>query len=243
LYSTINEGYPKVYDFINPHKKVNTRSLGNKLFTIRAVFKIMKASMPVLRQAVLQGQYTYPEGLYFGGKTKEPQIKALHPLIDSICEPYSTVFAIDLHTGYGERGTLHLFPNPVDEQTKKNMESVFEGYSIDWGDSDDFYTVTGDFVNLVSQLNKDKTFIPMTFEYGTMDSQTTKGSLKSIHIMILENEGEHYGYKKERDSLRVKTDIMEMYYPTDPEWRQKVIDDTEQMFKTILPRYLKISEK
>jgi hypothetical protein len=243
LYSTINEGYPKVHDFINPHKKVNTRSLGNKLFTIRAVFKIMKASMPVLRQAVLQGQYSYPEGLYFGGKTIEPQIKALQPLIDSICEPYTTVFAIDLHTGYGERGTLHLFPNPVDEQTKKNMESVFEGYSIDWGDSDDFYTVTGDFVNLVSQLNKDKTFIPMTFEYGTMDSQTTKGSLKSIHIMILENEGEHYGYKKERDSLRVKSNIMEMYYPSDPEWRQKVMDDTERMFKTILPRYLEMREK
>jgi hypothetical protein len=238
LYSTVNEGYPKVYDFINPKGKVNTRSCGNKMFTIRAIFKILKASMPVLRQAVLQGQYQYPEGLYFGGKTFEPQIKTLTPLIDSITEPYQTVFTVDLHTGYGERGKLHLFPNPVDEKTKKNMETVFAGYQIDWGDSGDFYTVTGDFVDFTGKLNKDKTFIPMTFEYGTMDSQTTKGSLKSIHIMILENQGDHYGYKKERDSVKVKEDLLEMYYPSDTEWRTKVMKDTEAMFKTILPRFL-----
>jgi hypothetical protein len=238
LYSTVNEGYPKVYDFINPKGKVNTRSLGNKMFKIRAVFKILKASMPVLRQAVLQGQYQFPEGLYYGGNGFEPQIKDLAPVIDSICEPYKTVFTLDLHTGYGETGKLHLFPNPVDEKTRKNMENIFAGYQIDWGDSDDFYTVTGDFVDFTGKLNNDKNFIPMTFEYGTMDSQTTGGSLKSIHIMILENQGNHYGYKKERDSLKVKHDILEMYFPSDNEWRIKIIKDTREILKVILPRFL-----
>lgn len=240
LYSAVNEGYPEVYDLINPKGPVNSKSLGNRFFFVKAVTNILKASMPVLRQAVLQGQYQFPEGLYYGGNTFEPQIKSLSPIIDSICEPYNTVFALDLHTGYGEKGKLHLFPNPVDSTTKVFMEDLFSGYQIDWGDSDDFYTITGDFVNFVWQLNKDKSFIPMTFEYGTMDSQKTSGSIKSIHIMILENQGEHYGYKKERDSVKVKNDLMEMYYPSSTEWRQQVMKDTENIFQAIIPRYLNL---
>ncbi len=240
VYSTVNEGYPKVYSFINPYGKVNTKSCANRMFTIRAMFKIIKASMPVLRQAILQGQYQYPEGLYYGGKTFEPQIKQLALLIDSICEPYNTVFTGDFHTGYGERAKLHLFPNPVDENTRKRMEGVFQGYQIDWGDSKDFYTTTGDFVNFTGELNKNKKFIPMTFEYGTLNSQKTKGSLKSIHNMILENQGFQFGYKKERDSLKVKKNFIEMYYPSDQEWRIKIMSDTEIMFKTIIPRFINI---
>lgn len=240
LYSTVNEGYPKVYSFINPKGKVNTKSCKNRLFKVRAVFKIIRASMPVLRQAVLQGQYQFPEGLYFGGSNFEPQTVALVPVISSICEPYKIVFSMDLHTGYGEKGKLHLFPNSVEDAERKQLESIFSGYQIDWSDSDDFYTVTGDFVDFTGQLNKGKGFLPMSFEYGTLNSQTTKGSLKSIHIMILENQGKHHGYKKERDSLKVHKDFIEMYNPSSEEWRNKIMKDTEEMFKIILPRYAKL---
>ncbi|HCC32075.1 MAG TPA: hypothetical protein DEQ03_18785 [Marinilabiliales bacterium] len=239
-YSIVNEGYPKLYSFINPNGKVNTRSCGNRMFKIRAIFKIINASMPVLRQTVLQGQYQYPKGLYFGGKTFEPQIQALTPLIDSICEPYKIIFTTDLHSGYGERGKLHLFPNPVDSLTRSRMEPIFAGYPIDWGDTKDFYTVTGDFVNLTGELNRGKIFIPMTFEYGTMNSQTTKGSLNSIRIMVLENQGHQFGYRHEADSVKVKNDFIEMYNPSSEEWRLKVITDTWNMYKTILPRFLSI---
>jgi hypothetical protein len=241
LYSTINTGYPKVYSFINPKGKVNTKSCKNRMFNVRAIFKIIRASMPVLRQAVLQGQYAYPEGLYFGGQKPEPQIAAITPIIDSICDPYKVIFVTDLHTGYGERGKLHLFPNPVDSLTKRRMENLFTGYSIDWGDSKDFYTVTGDFVGFVGNLNKEKVFIPMTFEYGTMNSQTTKGSLKSIKIMVLENQGNRFGYKKERDVLKIREDFMEMYNPSSQEWRTKVMNDTETIFTKIIPRFIETS--
>ena len=133
----------------------------------------MKAGMPALRQAILQGQYQFPEGLYYGGNTYEPQIIALNPIIDSITEPYNLIFALDLHTGYGEKGRLHLFPNPVDPETKKRMETIFSGYRIDWGDSDDFYTVTGDFVGFISKLNSGKDFIPMAFGGRTLVVKNT----------------------------------------------------------------------
>jgi len=243
LYSTANEGYKKVYSFINPKGKVNTKSCGNIFFSFKAILKIIRATMPVLRQAIVQGQYQYPEGLYYGGNYFEPQICRLNPIIDSICEQYKTVFITDLHTGYGEKGKLHLFPNPVDVETRKRIEIIFAGYQVDWGDSKDFYTTTGDFVDFTGQLNKGKYFIPMTFEYGTMNSQTTKGSLKSIKNMILENQGNLYGYKKERDSIKVHDKFMKMYNPSSEEWRLKIMKDTEDIFKTVISRYLETDFK
>lgn len=237
LYETRNEGYSQVYDLINPQKKVRVNSLENRFFFVKAINEIRKASLPVLRQAVLQGQYNYPEGLYFGGKAPEPQIEVLEPVIAQISQPYNRIMILDLHTGYGERGKLHLFPNPMEDEERRKLESMFDGFEIDWGDTDDFYTVTGDFAGFVGSINPGKEFYPMVFEYGTLNSQTTMGSLKSIHIMILENQGYQHGFASAKDSLRVKADLLEMYFPESENWRNYSMQQTRDVFDVVLPRF------
>lgn len=237
LYKIVNESYPKVNSFINPTKKVDVSKCSNRCFFLRSMNLVRKESIPVLRQAILQGQYQFCEGLYFGGKDFEPQIKFLKPFLDSICMPYKLVMEIDLHTGYGEKGVLHLFPNPVPENVKKLVENIYSGYTIDWGDNKDFYIVTGDFINYMGEINQNKKYIPMTFEYGTLNSQTTVGSIKSLHRMVMENEGFHYGYKSSRDSLKVNKKFIEMYFPSDQKWREQIMQETIEMFETILPRF------
>jgi hypothetical protein len=241
LYKTVNEGYPAVSDLINPEGPVNTGSAGNIFFEIRSVLKIISASMPVLRQAILQGQYQFPKGVYYGGSEPEPQIREIAPYITKYAAGYPLVMIIDLHTGYGERGKLHLFPNPVkDPKIRAMMEKIFEGYGIDWGDTDDFYTVTGDFTSYLESLLKGVTFIPMAFEYGTLDSQTTVGSIKSLHITLLENQGFNYGYKSDKDKTEVQNNFKEMYFPSSPEWRSKVISDSRVIMKDVLKRFREI---
>jgi hypothetical protein len=227
-----------VYDLINPQEKVNTSSIGNRFFFVKAINEIRKASMPVLRQAVLQGQYQYNQGLYFGGTQPEPQIDSLQNLLKSYTHPYGKILVLDLHTGYGERGKLHFFPNPLQGEERERMENLFEGYTIDWGDSDDFYTITGDFVSFIGAMNPGKEFYPMLLEYGTLNSQTTMGSLKSIHIMILENQGHQHGYASAKDSIRIKGDLLEMYYPRSENWRNYILMQTEKVFGTLLPRFI-----
>ena len=237
LFKIVNTGYAKVKDFINPTNPVNLSSYQHRFFFLRAMNMVRKASIPVLRQAILQGQYQYKNDLYYGGQSFEPQIKEITPFLDSICKPYKFVMEIDLHTGYGKRGVLHLFPNPVPEKIKKLTEEIYKGYHIDWGDNKDFYIVTGDFINFIAEINDDKKYIPMTFEYGTLNSQTTIGSIKSLHRMIMENQGFHFGYKSKRDSLKVRKKFIEMYYPSSKSWREQIMDETIEMFKTILPRF------
>jgi hypothetical protein len=235
LFSTENQGYSELYSMLNPEGKVSTGSLKNRFFLLVAIERLIEKSMKSLRQAILQGQYEYPEGLYFGGTDFEPQMAMLMPVFKQYAEEYETVLNIDLHTGYGELGVLHLFPNPVDDPVVKGaMEHIFKGYVIDWGDSDDFYTINGSFTDFIGLLMPDKLYVPMVFEYGTLNSQTTLGSIRSIHNMILENQGFQHGYCSADDERRVKANFMEMYNPSSEAWRSKVLFDTRELMEKVM---------
>jgi len=239
LFNTKNEGYGKLYGMLNPQGEANHRSFKNKHFHLVAIQKILAESMSVLRQAILQGQYDYPEGLYFGGKKLEPQIVAITPILQEKMNPYSRILTVDLHTGYGENGTMHLFPNPVaDADIKTEMEELFAGYTIDWGDSDDFYSYSGSFADYIGSLVPGKKYYPMPFEFGTLDSQKTFGSLRSLHFMILENQGFHHGYKNEKTEAKIKENFRELLFPSNHAWRSKAIMDAKKILELVLERLL-----
>ncbi len=238
LYSYKNEGYRTLNKFLNQKEKVSLTSLGNFFFQLHAIQKIIRNSMGSLRQAVLQGQYQYEKGIYFGGKALEPSIVAVTPLIQQAAQTYDLVFNIDLHTGYGANGTLHLFPNPLKDKDKKTrIENIFEGYPIDWGDGDDFYIITGDFTTYVGSTVPDKDYMTMIFEFGTLDTQTTMGSIKALHNVMMENQGFQYGYDSKKDEIEVESRYLQGYYPPSPEWRSKVLHDAREVLMQAIKKY------
>jgi hypothetical protein len=225
-------------DLINPQGSVDTASAANIFFELRAIRKIISAGMPALTQAIAQGQYEFPKGIMYGGSAPEPQIKSITPFIKKFTAGYPLIMNIDLHTGWGERGTLHLFPNPInDKKIRAMVEKVFDGYSIDWPDNNNFYTVTGDFPGHLEKIITQGAFLPMTFEYGTLDSQTTVGSIKSIHITILENQGFNFGYKSDKIKAEVEKNFRDVYFPSSPAWRTKVIKDSRIMTEKALKQF------
>ncbi|MCY1722430.1 M14 family metallopeptidase [Prolixibacteraceae bacterium Z1-6] len=241
LFQTQNDGFVSLYDMLTPTGKVNMNSLENRFFMLKAINQIAQKGMPALLQAFAQGQYQFQEGIYFGGNEFEQQVSILSKVISEKAAPYQTVLNLDLHTGFGERGTLHLFPNPVeDPELRQKMEKVFDGYPINWGDSDNFYTVSGQFVEYIGELLSDKTSIPMLMEFGTLNTSKTIGSVKSAHVTITENQGAHYGYKSEKDSLKVKAGYYEMFYPPSEKWRTNAITISKEMMESIVKNFLEL---
>jgi hypothetical protein len=239
LFESKNPGYGTLYDMLNPQGKFSKGSLRSQFFYMIAIGKMLKESMSTLRQAILQGQYEYPEGVYFGGTTFEPQIDSLQTILPDYFANYETILEIDLHTGYGARRVLHLFPNPVDNaEIKRKTESVFEGHTIDWGDSGDFYTISGGFADaFLRKINPDATYLYMVFEWGTFDSQKTFGSLKSLQKILNENQGHHHGYKNEKQEQKVKKEIVEAYYSSSDAWRSEVIESGRDMMQLVIKTY------
>jgi hypothetical protein len=237
LFDTKNEGYGKVYGMLNPRGEASHNSIRSRHQHLISIRNILAHSMRALRQAVMEGQYEYPEGLYFGGKDIEPQIAALAPLLRRTMQPYGKILTIDLHTGYGENGRMHLFPNPVEDPgIRAEMEELFAGYTIDWGDSEKFYIIKGSFADYVGAQAPGKTCYPMGFEFGTLDSQKTLGSIRSLHIMVLENQGFQHGYRNEKAAAKIKKDFVEMFYPSGEVWRSKAISDVRIILELVFQR-------
>lgn len=242
LFSIKNSGYEEMNDFLNPKSPSDLTSWKDQFFALRAIFKIALNGTEKLRQAVLQGQYEYAKGIYFGGKTFEPQKDILEEIFLSVIRNRKVVLLVDLHTGYGERGKSHLFPNPPSsEHVRYLTEKVFAGYKTDWGDTKDFYTTYGDLISYVGKLMPPGTnYIPMALEYGTLNSQTTKGTIDSIHRMILENQSYFYGCVKPEDCQEIRTQFREMFYPSSPAWRSHIMEDSEKLFGNAVDRLLSI---
>lgn len=234
LFETKNDGFIALYDMLTPNGQLNMNSLGNKFFMLTAINQIARKGMPALLQAFAQGQYKFQEGIYFGGYDFEEQVAIISEVLSEIASPYHTLLNLDLHTGFGERGELHLFPNPIDDpELKAKTEAVFDGYQIDWGDSDNFYTVHGQFVEYIGDLFPDKTSIPMLLEFGTLNTGSTMGAVKSAHISIVENQGAHYGYKSQKDSLKALAGYYEMFYPPSGKWRSNALTVSKEMMGEI----------
>lgn len=237
LYHQRNPGYARVYDLLNPTGMADPRSAAYRLFPLRALWAIARTGMAPLRQAVLQGQYEFPRGLFYGGSEPEPQRALLDSLFRRETEGKGLVAIIDLHTGFGVRGRASLFPNhPPDDSVRMWTEQLFAGHTIDWPDSTS-YSVQGEFCDYVGEiLPEDARYVPMVLEFGTMDSQTTKGSIHSIKTTLIENQAHQFGCVSDEACRQIRAEFREMYFPSSPSWRTKILIDARLLFGHVIER-------
>jgi hypothetical protein len=86
-------------------------------------------------------------------------------------------------------------------------------------------------------LSDEQIFVPITFEFGTLDSQTTRGSLKSLKTLVDENQAFHFGYEAEEDKKTISKEMGLLFYPESSEWRSKVISDGRTYLKLLIERF------
>lgn len=212
LFKNENSGYGLLENLLNPKEKISRLK-----FYLKAILGIKKYGMDSLRKAIVRGQYQFSEGIFFGGKDFEPQVKMIQDTVTHLCESYKQVLMIDLHTGYGQKGKLHLFGDRSPYIDQKHMDEVFHQLPVDYGQEKDFYTVTGGFTVFMAKLFHQKSkFAGLCFEFGTIDSHKTLGSLDSLYRMVNE--------KNDRKSF------IEMFYPSSPEWRESVVRQFKESF-------------
>lgn len=234
-----DSGYKNLYDYLNPNDPATYGLWSEIKFMWNAVVKMVRYGLENLRNAILRGQYTYPEGLYYGGNTIAKQWDLMNQLIDKYVAGHSKVFVIDLHTGYGARGKLHLLANGKKEGNP--LTEVFtEPGEIDYGSDKKFYSIQGEmlsfFIHEINYKLKDKApaSVGITFEYGTLDSQKTTGSIESLRRMVYENQNFWHPANNPADAEKIKHDFQEMFFPSDREWRKTILDQTEEKTKKII---------
>jgi hypothetical protein len=240
LFAKKNEAYAKMYSFLNPQSKVKAGYFRDGLFFIKTVYMIIKFSKKTLKESTVLGQYEFNNGIFYGGNDFEPQKQWLEHLLSEKTNDYAFVFLIDLHTGLGTRGRLHYLPGYAQSPNNSTLlEELFEDYTIDWPNTGkEFYIPTGLFRQYVGNLiSPDKKFIRVAFEYGTLNSQHITGASRSLHNVIIENQGFHHGYENRKTERLVKHRFREMFFPSSKVWRSQILKQTSEILPVLIERY------
>ncbi len=241
LHKYDDSSYLQLDAFLNPTGQPDPSFWGYFKFIGSSIFHIAKYKLENLRRSILQGQYSKEKGLFYGGSQNPYQEQLLNLIHDQYTMLYKNVVIIDLHTGYGEKGRMHLLSNrfnsltDVQNQTHKNLLiKIFEEKSINFSDEKNFYNVNGEMVGYLNHLNfknPEVNSAVITFEYGTLDSQKASGSIESLRRMVLENQ--NYWYGQNDKSAEIKSSFEEMFNPQDSTWRKKIIEQTFEQWSKI----------
>lgn len=240
---TSNKAYPQVKDFLQPTGPMGNAFWHETGFYLSLVKEAIFTGADTVSDALLTGQYEYPDGVYYGGNGDEKSTAYLKGVFNDCLESdYQNIIHVDIHSGYGPRYNMVIF-NSLGDPTSE-ADSIAEiGYEyIIAQDSEDFYPTSGDttnyFYTLAKNKNSDKTLYSTCFEFGTIGDDFFS-SILSLKYTVDENRQYHYPTSDPITAEMVHQNHLELFYPTEAEWRMKTIVDFSAAFYGVLDAKLK----
>lgn len=238
-----NKDYPKVYKFLGP-----TGKMGNALWNEVAFYgKLAKEALTVgadtVSDALLGGQYEYPEGVYYGGKGDEVSTAYLKSVFqDCLNGQYENIVHIDIHSGYGPRYNMVIFNSVFETMTEAETKETFGYDYVISHDSESFYATTGDttdyFYRLAESVETDKELFSTCFEFGTIGDDFLD-TILSLKYTVEENRQHWYPTDNETSAEIVRQNYLELFYPTETQWREKTVADFKTAAQGVLGAKLK----
>ena len=113
-------------------------------------------------KTVSPGQFKDEKYLEYGGRKLEPQSKYFVNLLKKIMPNFQDIIALDLHTGLGDCGRLHMLTGGEEKQLSRSLfNELFltdedeEHYVFTPPDTEGFYQVHGAVNSAFADLSKD----------------------------------------------------------------------------------------
>ena len=202
------------------------------------------SSVP-LDNGLNNGQYDFPDGINYGGRMPRPQQAFLTEKIGPIlARPYKKTLYLDFHTGLGANGVLAVIlgkkpaPGP-----KRELQTMFGSHKADGIEITDpattpgFFATYGDVIDFVPHLSSQpEAFLAVTMEYGTMGLDPIN-ELRSANRMILDSEKYNFQCSSQQVCDEIDANTREMFNPTDPLWRCKVLREADLVFRTLREQF------
>jgi predicted deacylase len=143
-----------------------------------------------VRDAISRGQYSHPDGLYFGGDRVEASTRILADVAQRHLGRARTVLSVDLHTGHGTAGTYTLLsqspPGAADDEwLRRHFDPDRIEATIDNPDATTPAKV-GQLALGIAELLPDTEYHTVTFELGTVPNTR----------MILAERAEHWVHRR-----------------------------------------------
>ncbi len=232
-----NQDYSNLNLALNPSRPIRNLWRENLDLLYNTIQNLTKYGLSSLRGAVLFGQQSFPGGLYYSGRKYQLETNLIMDLIGRALSIYDAVLQVDMHTGYGPRYQMSLINSPAEKRIPDQLEKLFNYPRILQADPDQFYSMKGDMINWVYQLQEENypaaKYYGTAFEFGTYGEGILK-EIASLKTMILENQVRKYGADSDHSRVKIAKDIKDLYFPGEDKWKEKALQDCRQAFSGIL---------
>ena len=227
-----NTEYPKVDTFLGPTGKIGNGLWHEVGFYMSLAKTALTEGADTVSDALLTGQYEYPQGVYYGGNGDEASTVYLKDVFSRCLDSdYEDIVHIDLHSGYGPRYNMVIFNSVYETMNEAESVAAFGYDHVIAYDSESFYATTGDttdfFYRLAEQKQAEAELYSTCFEFGTIGEEFFD-TILSLKYTIDENRNHWYPTDNAVTEQIIHENYMELYYPTETQWREKTVED----FKT-----------
>ena len=224
-----NQDYPKVDTFLGPTGKIGNALWREVGFYLSLGKTAIAEGADTVSDALLGGQYQYPQGVYYGGTGDEASTVYLKDVFARcLTSSYENVVHIDIHSGYGPRYNMVIFNSVFETMSEADSREAFGYDHIIAHDSESFYATTGDttdyFYRLAEQMDTDKELFSTCFEFGTI-GDAFFDTILSLKYTVDENRNHWYPTDNATSAEIVRQNYLELFYPTETEWREKAVED------------------
>ena len=238
-----NKEYPKVDTFLGPTGKIGNALWHEAGFYLSLGKTAITDGADTISDALLTGQYEYPEGVYYGGNGDEASTAYLKDVFGKCLDSdYENIVHIDLHSGYGPRYNMVIFNSVYETMNEAESQKAFNYDHVIAYDSESFYATTGDttdyFYRLAEQKQAEAELYSTCFEFGTI-GDAFFDTILSLKYTIDENRNHWYPTSNKTTAQVIHENYMELYYPTETAWREKTVEDFLTATKGILEAKLK----
>ena len=240
---SVNKEYPKVESLLSPKKSMKNAFWHEVGFYGSLVKNVVSEGANTISDALLGGQYEYPQGVYFGGLGDQESTTYLKGVFEKTLQgAYENIVHIDVHSGYGPRYNMVIFNSVYETMNEAETKALFGYDNVISYDSESFYATTGDttdfYYRLKDKMGADTELFSTCFEFGTI-GDSFLDSVISMKYTVEENQNHWYPTKNKTMQEIVKERYQELFYPTEKEWREKTVADFAQDCKGVLNAKLK----
>jgi hypothetical protein len=208
-------GYAAFDGLLNPRRPPSRWDA----FVLRGLAAILRYGVPALKQALVTGQYEYPQGLFFGGQGPTATLEILRERLPGWVEDCERVVHLDFHTGLGPWKTWKLLVDePLSAAHRSWLADCFEAGAFEVCDSRGVaYHARGTFGPWCVAQTPGRDYLYLCAEFGTYSAMRIVAGLRA------ENQAHHWDRPDSAATVRTRQRLRELFCSGDAEWRAQAL--------------------
>jgi len=233
-----NHGYRRLVSFLNPEHPFTFWWLEFLVHLLRFGGLLLRLGPRHFMDSVVNGQFEYKRGIYYGGRRPQPVVKHLRRYFRKALADYRSILLLDIHTGYGEKDGLIFIQNAAPGSAEdKNIARIAGDVPLLRESTNGFYRTAGDFTDFPGRVFPKKEIYPLTLEIGTDGNMNLRGAITSSFLVVAENRIHHHGCMFASNRTKVKEKFLRLFYPARDDWKRAILTRSVKAAAGLINRF------